>query len=62
MKALSEKAWLDVRVKREESLNNARNPESKDEIIAGLERVLKKQIINKLRSTCRLRNFEGGWR
>ncbi|TXK75473.1 DinB family protein [Paenibacillus sp. N3.4] len=41
-KALAEKEWPNIRVKLEELPNATCNPESKDEIVAGLEQVLEK--------------------
>jgi hypothetical protein len=65
-KAFSEKAWPDVRVKLEEPANTTRNPESKDEIITGLEQVLKKLDywavhVHEANQACKVRHGWFGW-
>ncbi|QOS79445.1 DinB family protein [Paenibacillus sp. JNUCC31] len=65
-KAFIEKAWPDVRVKLEEPVNRTRNPDSKDEIIAGLEQVQKKlkyweEHIHGTNQACKVRHGWFGW-
>ncbi|MFD1139062.1 DinB family protein [Paenibacillus shunpengii] len=65
-KAFLEKAWPDVRVKLEEPVNRTRNPDSKDEIIAGLEQVLKKlkyweEHVRGANPACKVRHGWFGW-
>ncbi|WP_449599658.1 DinB family protein [Paenibacillus sp. Marseille-Q9583] len=66
MKALTAKEWPDIRVKLEASLNATRNPESKDEIIAGLDQVLEKLAYmegrsNEANPACKVQHGWFGW-
>jgi hypothetical protein len=66
MKVFSEKVWPDVRVKLDEPANATRNPESKDEIMAGLEQVLKKlefwvDRVHEANQACKVRHGWFGW-
>lgn len=65
-KAFAEKSWPDVRVKLEEPVNRTRNPDSKDEIIAGLDRVLEKlkywdEQVHEANQTSKVRHGWFGW-
>ncbi|WP_168118581.1 DinB family protein [Paenibacillus sp. HB172176] len=65
-KALGENEWPNIRVKLEESPNATRNPESKDEIIAGLEQVLEKLdywagCVDETNPACKVRHGWFGW-
>lgn len=65
-KAFSEKEWPDVRVKLEQPANATRNPESKDEIIAGLNELLIKfkyweEHIHEANQVCKVRHGWFGW-
>lgn len=65
-KAFIEKVWPDVRVKLEEPVNRTRNPNSKEEIIAGLEQVLKKmryweEHVRGTNQACKVRHGWFGW-
>ena len=65
-KALAEKEWPNIRVKLEEPPNATSNPESKDEIIAGLEQVLEKlaywaDCVDEANPACKVRHGWFGW-
>jgi len=65
-KAFIEEVWPDVRVKLEEPVNRTRNPNSKEEIIAGLEQVLKKmryweEHVHGTNQVCKVRHGWFGW-
>jgi hypothetical protein len=65
-KALAEKEWPNVRVKLEEPPNATSNPESKDEIIVGLEHVLEKLAywagcVDEANPACKVRHGWFGW-
>ncbi len=65
-KALAEKEWPNIRVKLEESPNATKNPESMDEIIAGLEQVLEKlalweRFADEANPACKVRHGWFGW-
>ncbi|MFX3635951.1 MAG: DinB family protein [Candidatus Pristimantibacillus sp.] len=65
-KALAEKKWPNIRVKLEQPANETRNPESKDEIIAGLEQVLEKlaywaYCVDEANPACKVRHGWFGW-
>jgi|GEM_PF-5466481 hypothetical protein len=66
MKALVEKEWPNIRVKLEKPANETSNPESKDEIIAGLEQVLEKLTysagcVNEANPAFKVRHGWFGW-
>ncbi|MDU0201024.1 DinB family protein [Paenibacillus sp. MAH-36] len=66
MKAIAEKEWPNIRVKLDQPPNETRNPESKDEILAGLEQV---QVmlaywatrIEEANPACKVRHGWFGW-
>jgi hypothetical protein len=65
-KAFSEKVWPNVRVKLDEPVNSTRNPETMDEIISGLEQVLKKleywaEHVHEANQACKVRHGWFGW-
>ncbi|MDR6555051.1 DinB family protein [Paenibacillus qinlingensis] len=65
-KALAEKEWPNIRVKLEQPANETSNPESKDEIIAGLEQVLEKLAywagcVDEANPACKVRHGWFGW-
>ncbi|RPK31354.1 hypothetical protein EDO6_01981 [Paenibacillus xylanexedens] len=65
-KAFNEKVWPDVRVKLEEPVNRTRNPDSKEEIIAGLEQVIKKlkyweEHVHGTNQACKVCHGWFGW-
>ncbi|MFE6076668.1 hypothetical protein ACFVQB_19555 [Paenibacillus sp. NPDC057886] len=65
-KALAEKEWPNIRVELEEPPNATINPESKDEIIAGLEQVLEKfaywaGCVDRANPACKVRHGSFGW-
>jgi hypothetical protein len=65
-KVLAEKEWPNIRVKLEQLPNETRNPESKDEIIAGLEQVLVKLAnlagcVDEANPACKVRHGWFGW-
>lgn len=65
-KALSEKEWPNVRVKLDQPPNATNNPDSKDEIIDGLELVLAKLAywagcIDETNPGCKVRHGWFGW-
>ncbi|SFJ36544.1 DinB superfamily protein [Paenibacillus sp. UNC496MF] len=65
-KALAEQAWPNIRVKLEEPPNATRNPESKDEIRAGLEHVLERlaywaDCVQEANPACKVRHGWFGW-
>lgn len=65
-KAHAEREWPNVRVKLEEPVNATRNPESKDEIEAGLKQVLEKlescaAFIDEVNPACKVRHGWFGW-
>lgn len=65
-KAFAEKEWPNIRVKLEQPPNATRNPESKDEIKAGLEQVLEKlaywaSCVNEANPACKVRHGWFGW-
>lgn len=66
MKALTEKEWPNIRVKLEESPNATRNPESKDEIMVGLEQVVEelvywKDYVDEADPACKVFHDWFGW-
>ncbi|MFD0695303.1 DinB family protein [Paenibacillus sp. GCM10027628] len=65
-KALAEKEWPNIRVQLEEPPNATCNPESKDEIIVGLEQVLEKLAywagcVDEANPACKVRHGWFGW-
>ncbi len=65
-KAFAEKEWPNIRVKLEQPPNETRNPEGKDEIKAGLEKVLEKLAywagcIDGANPACKVRHGWFGW-
>ncbi|MDD9270534.1 DinB family protein [Paenibacillus sp. GCM10023248] len=65
-KALAEKEWPNIPVKLEEPPNATRNPESKEEIIAGLEQVREKLTywagrVDEANPACKVRHGWFGW-
>lgn len=66
MKAFAEREWPNIRVKLEQSPNATRTPEGKDEIKAGLEKVLEKlaywaDCIDEVNPACKVRHGWFGW-
>src|SRR5262249_15890717 len=65
-KALAEKEWPNIRVKLEEPPNATSNPESKDELKVGLEKVLEKLAfwagcVDEVNPDCKVRHGWFGW-
>ncbi|WP_411503897.1 DinB family protein [Brevibacillus centrosporus] len=65
-KALAEKEWPNISVKLEQPPNATKNPESKDEIIAGLEQVIEKLAhwecrVDEANPECKVRHGWFGW-
>ncbi|MBM7569042.1 DinB family protein [Paenibacillus sacheonensis] len=65
-KALAAREWPNIRVKLDQPVNETRNPETKDEIIAGLEQVLEKLAywagyVDEANPACKVRHGWFGW-
>ncbi|WP_308639797.1 DinB family protein [Paenibacillus silvisoli] len=65
-KALAEKEWPNIRVKLDEPPNATRNPESKDELIIGLEQVQAQLAywagcVDEANPACKVRHGWFGW-
>ncbi|BFT72720.1 DinB family protein [Paenibacillus sp. P36] len=66
LKAFAEKEWPNIRVKLDQPPNETRNPDTKDEIVAGLEQVLVMLAnwtsrVEEANPACKVRHGWFGW-